>query len=229
MHSTLKKVVATVAVAGALTVGTAGAAFAADGSSGSTTGGAVAGQSARHPGIRLRVAKAAFKIVLDQLGVSKDELKAALKGGQTISQYATLLGKEQALSDALNQAANDRIDQAVTNGKISAERGASDQDEGGPPGRQVPQPHLGPGPGRPGRPAGPGLTAGGAGSTTPRRPRSGSAAGCPPASRRAPSRVRCRQGEGVFLVATRDRDKLPTSNFVSRSRGPRPSADLRLR
>ncbi len=132
MHSTLKKLVATAAVAGALTVGTAGAAFAADGSTGGSTGGAVAGQTAGHPGIRHKVGKAAFKIVLDQLGVSKDELKAALKGGQTISQYATSLGKEQALSDALTQAANDRIDQAVTNGTISAERGATIKTKVGP-------------------------------------------------------------------------------------------------
>ena len=126
MHSTLKKLVATAAVAGALTVGTAGAAFAADGATDGSNGGAVAGQTARHPGIRHRVGKAAFKIVLDQLGVSKEELRAALQGGQTISQYATSLGKDPAaLSDALTQAANERIDQAVTDGKITAERAAT--------------------------------------------------------------------------------------------------------
>jgi ribosomal protein S20 len=126
MHSTLKKIVATAAVAGALTVGSAGAAFAADGATSGSTGGAVAGQTARHQGIRFKAGKAAFKIVLDQLGVSKEDLRAALKGGQTISQYATSLGKDPAaLADALTQAANDRIDQAVTNGKITAERAAT--------------------------------------------------------------------------------------------------------
>ena len=126
MHSTLKKLVATAAVAGALTVGTAGAAFAADGATDGATGGAVAGQTAGHPGIRHRVGRAAFKVVLDQLGVSKDELKSALQGGQTISQYATSLGKDPAaLADALTQAANDRIDQAVSDGKLTAERAAT--------------------------------------------------------------------------------------------------------
>jgi uncharacterized protein YidB (DUF937 family) len=122
MNSTLKKLAATVAVAGAITAGTAGAAFAADNSSGSTSGDATA-QTARHPGIRHQVAKQAFQTVLDQLGVTKDELKAALKGGQTISQYATSLGKDPAaIGDALTQKANDGIDQAVANGKLTQER-----------------------------------------------------------------------------------------------------------
>lgn len=123
MNSTLKKLTATVAVAGALTVGAvgvAGSAFAADGSSGS---GAATSQTTRHPGGRAKVAKAAFKTVLDQLGVTKDELKAALKGGETISQYATSLGKDPAaLTDALTQQANAAVDQAVADGKIKQER-----------------------------------------------------------------------------------------------------------
>jgi hypothetical protein len=129
MHSTLKKLAASVAVAGAITVGTAGAAFAADGASGSD-GGAATGQTARHPGIRHQVVKGGFKIVIDQLGVTKEDLKAALQGGQTISEYATSLGKDpQALADALTQAANDRIDQAVADGKLSEERGATMKSE----------------------------------------------------------------------------------------------------
>jgi hypothetical protein len=123
MHSTVKKLAATVAVAGAITAGTAGAAFAADDSSGSTGGEAAGATARRHPGIRHEVRKQAFQIVLDQLGVSREDLKAALLGGQTISEYATSLGKDpQALADALVQAANDAIDQALANGKITQER-----------------------------------------------------------------------------------------------------------
>jgi hypothetical protein len=127
MNSTLKKLTATVAVAGAVTVGTlgmAGSAFAADNSSGnSTTGAAATAQTGRHAGMRAQVKKGAFKIVLDQLGVTKDDLKAALKGGQTISQYAQSLGKDPAaIKAALVTAADTRIDQAVTNGKIDQAR-----------------------------------------------------------------------------------------------------------
>jgi hypothetical protein len=121
MNSTLKKLTATVAVAGALTLGVAGTAFAADGSSG--TGGAATSQTTRHPALRAAVRKGAFQIVLDQLGVSKDELRAALKGGQTISQYASSLGKDpQAIADALTKAVDDKLDQLVTAGKIKQER-----------------------------------------------------------------------------------------------------------
>lgn len=127
MNSTLKKLTAALAVAGAVTVGTlgvAGSAFAADGSSG--TGGAATGQTTRHPGLRAKVAKAAFQTVLDQLGVTKDELKAALQGGQTITQYAESLGKDpKAVADALTQKANERIDQAVANGRIDETRAAT--------------------------------------------------------------------------------------------------------
>ena len=122
MNSTLKKLTATVAVAGAVTVGTlgmAGSAFAADSSSGSGNGGAATSQTTRHPGLRAAVRRGAVKIVLDQLGVTRVQLRDALKGGQTISQYATSLGKDpQAVADALTKAADARIDQAVTNGKL---------------------------------------------------------------------------------------------------------------
>lgn len=125
MNSTLKKLTATVAVAGAVTVGTlglAGSAFAADSSSGAASGDATA-QTARHPGIRAEVRKGAFKTVLDQLRVTKDELKAALKGGQTISQYATSLGKDPAaIAAALTTAADTKIDQLVTDGKLQQDR-----------------------------------------------------------------------------------------------------------
>ncbi len=59
----------------------------------------------------------------DTLGVSRADLRAALEGGQSISEYATSLGKDpQAVVDALVNAANTKIDQLVANGKLQQER-----------------------------------------------------------------------------------------------------------
>lgn len=119
----IKKVVATVALAGAITAGTAGAAFAAD--SGSTTGSTdPSAQSAKgHPGLRKEIRRGGGKVVADTLGVSVQDLRTALKGGQSISAYATSLGKDpQTVSDALVNAANTKIDQLVTAGKLPQDR-----------------------------------------------------------------------------------------------------------
>ena len=49
-----------------------------------------------------------------------------LWGGQTISQYATSLGKDpQAVADALTKAADARIDKAVANGRLDPSRAAT--------------------------------------------------------------------------------------------------------
>jgi len=122
MDSKVKKLVAGVALAGALTVGTAGVAVAADGSGTGTT--TPSGQAARrHPGIRAEVRRGTIKVVTDTLGVSRQELRDALKGGQTLSDYATSLGKNpQTVVDALTKAADSRIDQLLANGKIDQQR-----------------------------------------------------------------------------------------------------------
>jgi hypothetical protein len=129
----MKKLVATVALAGAVTVGTAGAAFAADSSgSGSTDPSAQTGKG--HPGLRREVRRAAVKVITDTLGVSREDLRAALKGGQTVSQYATSLGKDpQAVRDALVNAANTKLDQLVADGKLQQDR--ADTIKGKVPGR----------------------------------------------------------------------------------------------
>jgi len=124
MDSKIKKLVAGVALAGALTVGTAGVAFAADGSgTGSGTQNPSAQTAKRHPLLRAAVRRGAAKVITDTLGVSRADLRAALKGGQTISQYATSLGKDpQTVVAALTTAANTKLDQLVTDGKITQER-----------------------------------------------------------------------------------------------------------
>jgi hypothetical protein len=122
MDSKIKKLVAGVALAGALTVGTAGVAFAADASGTGTT--TPSGQATRrHAVIRAEVRRVTIKVVTDTLGVSRQELRDALKGGQTLSQYTTSLGKDpQTVVDALTKAADSRIDQLLANGKIDQQR-----------------------------------------------------------------------------------------------------------
>ena len=120
MDSKIKKLVAGVALAGALTVGSAGVAVAADGS---TTTSTPSAQTGRHPGLRALVRRGAVKVIADTLGVSRQELRTALKGGQTISAYTTSLGKDpQTVVDALTKAADSRLDQLVANGTITQDR-----------------------------------------------------------------------------------------------------------
>ena len=121
MDSKITKLVAGVALAGALTVGTAGVAVAADGTGGAATD--PSAQTAKHPLLRLKVRRAAIKVVTDTLGVSRQDLRTALQGGQTLSQYATSLGKDpQSVVDALTNAANTKLDQLVADGRITQER-----------------------------------------------------------------------------------------------------------
>src|SRR5213592_2185905 len=105
MDSKTKKIAAGVALAGALTVGTAGAAFAADSSStGTSTPSTPAANS--HPRIQAEFRRGAVKVAADTLRVSRQDLRTALKDGQTISEYATSQGEDpQAVVDALTTAA----------------------------------------------------------------------------------------------------------------------------
>ena len=57
------------------------------------------------------------------LGVSREDLRTAMQSGQTLTQYATSLGKDpQTLVDALTNAANTKLDQLVADGTITQER-----------------------------------------------------------------------------------------------------------
>lgn len=119
----MQKLVATVALAGALTAGTAGIAYAAD--SGTSGSGSPAATATRHPRLRLLVRRHVTTIVSETLGVSKDDLRAAIKGGQSITDYANSLGKDpQTVTDALVNAANGFIDKLVSNGRIDGTKGA---------------------------------------------------------------------------------------------------------
>ena len=115
-----KQLVATVALAGAVTAGTAGIAVAAEGDG----GGAAPAATAQHDP-RRAIRHAVARIVTETLGVDRAELRAALQGGQSISEYATSLGQDpQVVVDALVNAVNNRVDRAVADGSITEERGA---------------------------------------------------------------------------------------------------------
>jgi ribosomal protein S20 len=117
-----KKTIATVALAGAVTAGTiglAGAASAADSPSGSTP----AATTQRHPRLRLYVRRHAAKIVANTLGVSVADLRTALKGGQSVNEYAASLQKDpKDVKDALVNAADKALDTAVQKGWIDQSR-----------------------------------------------------------------------------------------------------------
>jgi len=120
MDSKIKKLVAGVALASSLTIGTAGVAAASDSPA---PAGDPSAQTGRHPLLRARIRRATVKIVTDTLGVSREELRDALRGGQSISEYATSLGKDpQTVVDALTNAANSKLDQLVADGRIKQER-----------------------------------------------------------------------------------------------------------
>ena len=125
MDSKIKKLAAGVALAGALTVSAAGTAFAADSSATGTS--TPSTQTANgHPRIQAEFRRGAVKVAADTLGVSRQDLRTALKGGQTISEYATSQGKDpQTVVDALTTAANTKLDQLVAAGRFSPDLAAS--------------------------------------------------------------------------------------------------------
>jgi hypothetical protein len=126
MDTKLKRLVASVALAGAITVGTAGAAFAADGSSPSGDDATAQTAHPAHPALRRAARRGVVKVTTDTLGVSRADLVAALKSGESISDYATSLGKNpQDVVTALVNAANARIDKLVANERITADQGAT--------------------------------------------------------------------------------------------------------
>ena len=91
MKVPMKKMVATVAMAGAITAGTAGVAVAQDGSGANPDQPAATAKD--HPRLRQAVRRHAGKIVADTLGVSRQDLRAALKGGQSVREFAGDHGK----------------------------------------------------------------------------------------------------------------------------------------
>ena len=126
MKDRSKQLVVAVALAGAVTVGTAGVAVAAGGGSGSVPAPGTAeatpvATAERHP---RRVIHRIAHVVRDTLGVERGALREGMRNGQSIAEFATSLGQDpQVVADALLGAVNTRVDRAVADGRMTAERG----------------------------------------------------------------------------------------------------------
>ncbi|HZP29328.1 MAG TPA: hypothetical protein VFC99_10275 [Acidimicrobiia bacterium] len=126
----MKKLIATVAVAGLLVVGGAGAAWAADdgGSSGSTpavTRPAAGAARANRPGLRRALRHAVLKVAADTIHIDVQELRTDLRDGQSIAQVAQSKGVDpQQVVDAIVKAADAKIDALAGAGRITSDRAA---------------------------------------------------------------------------------------------------------
>jgi hypothetical protein len=136
----MKKLLAAATAVGLLTLGAGGTAFAQSdgGSSTSTTAPAADSSKAQTPGQDRRAArrerrrealKAAAQAAADAIGVTKDELKAAVKGGQSVAELAQSKGVSvDDVKSAISKALGDRIDKAVSDGKITADQATKAKD-----------------------------------------------------------------------------------------------------
>jgi uncharacterized protein YidB (DUF937 family) len=119
----MRKLIAATTAALALVVGGAGVAAAqTDTSSGS---GSTTNEARRHHPRRHAI-RIAARASADTIGVTVEELREAVRGGQTVAAFAESKGVdpdqvEQAIVAALTEA----IDRAVSTGRISEERAAA--------------------------------------------------------------------------------------------------------
>lgn len=130
----MKKFLATVTAAGLLTLGAAGTAFAAENDPGTASSDTPAAHEQRqtqtqnqgaHRGARWEAIKVAAEAAASTIGVEVTELKDAVKGGQTVGAFAESKGvSTQSVVDAVVKALDDRIDQAVADGKVDEARAA---------------------------------------------------------------------------------------------------------
>ena len=119
----MKKLIATVATAGLLVVGGAGAAYAADSGGSTTPTRPAAGVARLRPGIRRGLRHAVLKVSADTIHVSVADLRQALRGGQSIAQVAQSKNVAvQDVVDAIVKAGDTKIESLVSSGKITSER-----------------------------------------------------------------------------------------------------------
>ena len=82
-------------------------------------------QGAGRAGLRRQAIQAALEVAAQTIGVETDSLRDAYRDGRSIAEVATDHGVEpSAVVDAIVAAAGERIDQAVADGKLDAERAA---------------------------------------------------------------------------------------------------------
>jgi hypothetical protein len=83
----------------------------------------------RRAAIRRHVRRAAIGVAADTIGIEPAALREQLRGGASIAGVATAAGVEpQQVVDAMVAAGTERIDAAVTAGKLDAERAATAKD-----------------------------------------------------------------------------------------------------
>ncbi len=118
----MKKLIAAVTTAGLLIVGTAGVAAAAD----SPTTKAPAGAAQGHPALRRHRVKAALKLAATTIGIEPKALAQELKDGKSVADVAKSHNVDpQKVIDAIVAAANKKVDEAVSAGKIDADTAAT--------------------------------------------------------------------------------------------------------
>lgn len=79
--------------------------------------------------LRRHARRAAFAVAAETIGVSAKDLLTAVKGGMSVAAVAQQHGVEpQAVVDAVVNAADKKLDTAVTNGKLDADRAAKIKD-----------------------------------------------------------------------------------------------------
>jgi transposase-like protein len=123
MKTEMKKLVAAVTMTGLVVTGTAGVAYAAD--SGTSAAPTVAQGAHRHPR-----AAAIAGVIAKAIGIDRAELVQGVRDGKSVAEIAKDHGVEaKAVEDALVAAGTKRVDTAVTNGRIDADRAATIKDQ----------------------------------------------------------------------------------------------------
>jgi uncharacterized protein YidB (DUF937 family) len=118
----MKKLLASVTVAGLFVAGGASAAWAADpgGSAGSGSGQPTGAQQRGH---HRRGARLAIETAAATIGVTPQDLRSQVRGDKTVAQVATEHGVDPAsVVNAVVTALTQRIDEAAAQGKIDANR-----------------------------------------------------------------------------------------------------------
>jgi hypothetical protein len=79
----------------------------------------------RHPRIRAAIRRHAVEVSAKAIGIEPKELRDGLHAGSSIADVATAKGVDvQKVVDALVAAGSARVDQAVSNGRLTEARGA---------------------------------------------------------------------------------------------------------
>src|SRR4051794_24729003 len=82
--------------------------------------GTKAGAAGAKGSLRFRAVQGALKVSADKIGVSVDDLKTAIKGGQSVADVANAHNVAPAdVQQAIVDAASSKVDEAVTNGKLT--------------------------------------------------------------------------------------------------------------